>query len=108
TRGPSRISHRTEDLPRIENAIGVQRALERAHQVELDRRGIALQLAHLQRANAVLGAEASSELVDHVMDRAAYGGLPGQKGFAGDAGCLIQIEMKIPVAHVPVGYEPPL
>ena len=47
-----------------------RRPLYGAHQIEFNGRGVALQLTHFQSADAVLGAEAATEVADQVMNDA--------------------------------------
>ena len=59
--------------------LRVERALDRAHQLQFHRRRIALQLGDLEPADAVLGAEAAAVLRDQVVHRAAITGSRAQE-----------------------------
>src|SRR5881392_3067224 len=52
-----------QDLARIHYAVRVEGALHGAHERKLDRGGVALELAHLESPDAMLGTEAAAELV---------------------------------------------
>src|ERR1043166_2733290 len=57
-----------QHLAGIHQVVRVERSLDTAHQVELERALVAAHLAHLLLADAVLGAEAAVEAGDQIMD----------------------------------------
>src|SRR6185295_12519840 len=61
----------------------------------------------LQLPDAVLGAEAATEFVHQIMDRAPRFGLARDEGVVIRTWRLIQIEVQISIAYVPVRDEPP-
>ena len=67
--GPSAgpLFQRADDLAGIHDALGVERALDRAHHVELDRRLVVLELGQPRAADAVLGADGAAKLGDDVV-----------------------------------------
>ena len=77
----------------------------RAHQVQLHRRGITLELEHLQLADAVLGAEAAAELAHQVVDGALGLLLDRLQLECLRAGALVDVEVQVAVAQVAVGDE---
>src|SRR5258705_11220555 len=75
----------SQHLPRIQNALRIERALHCPHDVEFDRASIALELAHLVAADAVLGAEASAHGHREIEDCALNLRAPRQERFRGNA-----------------------
>ena len=73
---------RPEDLPRVEDARRVERAFDRAHQIELDRALVADELVALLLADAVLGADAAAVSGDQVVDDAVGARRMGEEGSA--------------------------
>src|SRR3979490_3058250 len=71
-----------QHLARIHDAVWVERALHGAHERELDRGSVALELADLESPDAMLGAEAATELAHQVVDGAPYRLLARQETFA--------------------------
>src|SRR5690348_15589335 len=70
TGGPS--VPRLEDLPRVHEAVGIERALDRAHHLQLERALVAPDLVALQRAQAVLRADGAVQRLDDVVDDAVH------------------------------------
>src|SRR6185503_6942120 len=67
---------RLEHLPRIHEAVRVERALDGAHHVQLEGTLVALDLVHLEDAQAVLGADGTAQRVDDLVhDVVHVGGL---------------------------------
>src|SRR5256885_13306480 len=59
-------------LFRSHYAVRVERALHGAHERELDRGGVALELRHLGPTHPMLGAEAAAELVYQLVHGAPH------------------------------------
>ena len=68
----ARQRSRAQDLSRVHDVVRVERALDASHEIELHRIGIALELEHLQLADAVLGRKAAAELLHEVVDGALH------------------------------------
>src|SRR5262249_55983131 len=61
-----------EDFPGIHEAVGVEGALDGAHEVELERALVARDLVHLEQAEAMLGADRSAELAHHLVHHVVH------------------------------------
>src|SRR5205823_4809533 len=95
-----------QDLARIHYAVRVERALHGAHERELDRGGVALELRHLGPTHPVLGAEAAAELVYQLVHGAPHAVGATEKALAVTACRLTDVEMQVAVAHVAVRHQP--
>ncbi len=79
--------------------------LDGPHQIQLDRRRIALQFGDLQLPDAMLGAEAAAEFMHQLMDRALHLMGPGQESRGRHQWILVEIEMQVAVPDVSVGNQ---
>src|ERR1700734_267971 len=91
-----------EDLAGIEDAVGIERTLDGAHQIQLHGLGVALELRHFQPADAVLGAEAAAEIPHQVVNGTLDRLLAREEGCAVGARGLVEIEVEIAVTDVAV------
>jgi len=82
--------------------------LDLAHHRELGGRGIALQFADLEPADAVLGAKTPAVRGHQIVQPSAYGRLPRRDVRTRGALKETDIEMQVAIAGVPVGDERPL
>ena len=57
-----------EHLARVEDAVGIERLLDRAHEPEFHVRRVALELGELRLADAMLSAETASLVPDEIVD----------------------------------------
>src|SRR5204863_2944358 len=71
-------------LPRIHQAFGVERVLERAHQLELERILVAADLFALELSQAVLRRDRAAESMQRVVHDAAYLFAPCHQAFGSD------------------------
>ena len=83
----------TQHFARIHGVCGIERLFQRTHEIELDLGRIALELARLQLADPVLGAETTAERCDQIMDRAPQRRLAREKTLTIRAGREIHIEV---------------
>src|SRR5688500_14184865 len=72
------------------------------HELELERIRIAFELEHLQLSDAVLGGKAAAEILDEIMNRALRLGLDRQQLRGRAARALVDVEVQVAVAQVPV------
>src|SRR5205823_4533362 len=82
-----------QDLARIHYAVRVEGALHGAHERKLDRGGVALELAHLESPDAMLGTEAAAELVYQLVHGAPHAVGATEKALAVTARRLTDVEM---------------
>src|SRR5687768_2998247 len=94
-----------QDLARVHDALGVDDALERAHEIERGRVLVSFELAHLGLADAVLGADAAAMLRDEVVHGAADLGRARRERAAVAAGRLAQVVVQVAVGEMAVGYQ---
>src|SRR5690348_7244900 len=59
-----------DNLAGIHEVLGIERALDPAHELDLDGRRVPLELRALQLTDAVVGAEASPEALRDIVDDA--------------------------------------
>src|SRR3981081_4121832 len=86
-----------QHLARIHDAVWVERALHGAHERELDRGRVALELADLESPDAVLGAEAATELAHQVVDGAPRtGSARTGKRSRGAPGAALRLKCRLP------------
>src|SRR5437879_8593250 len=61
-----------QDLARVNDAVRIEGTLDGPHELELHRRGVAIELAAREHPDAVLGPEAAAELAHQVVNRAPH------------------------------------
>src|SRR5256886_16181524 len=86
----------------------VEGALQGAHERKLDRGGVALELAHLESSDAMLGAEAAAELAHQVVNRAPHRLLARQEALALRSGGHAEVEVQVAVADMAIDDEHPV
>ena len=74
-----------QDLAWVHDALRIERVLERAHHVELERRLVVLELGQPRAADAVLGADGAGQVGDDVVHDAV------------DARALLAIARDVPI-----------
>src|SRR6185312_8053964 len=102
TRIPARASHRTHDqhLPRIHDVQRIERGLDLVHQRHLDGILVTRQHVALQLADAVLGADRSSDHMHAVVHQRVHVVLAREQFLFRPAFAGRDVVMKIPVAEV--------
>src|SRR5260370_10108346 len=97
-----------QHLARIHDAVWVERALHGAHERELDRGRVALELDHLESPDAMLGAEAAAEFTHQVVNRAPYRLLARQEPLALSSRRHAEVEVQGAVADMAVRDQQPV
>ena len=97
------VSPVIDHLPRVHDAAGVEDALELAHEVELECGRVALELAALEPADAVLGADAAAHARHDVVDDAVELLSARLERLGVRTRRPAQIEVHVAVAHVAEG-----
>src|SRR5215469_5024937 len=99
-RAARRSRSRRENLAWIHDAVGIERLLYAAHQLDLDRRFVMRELLALQSADAMLGADRAVEAYRDVVDDAVELLAPLQEhlGVGGDG--LVDVVVDVAVADM--------
>src|ERR1700741_4151529 len=94
-----------QNLPWIHDAVRVERLLHAAHELELQRVRVALELEDLQLTDAMLRGEAAAEFLDQVVDRAPQLRLDGLQLRRQETRALIHVEVQVAIAEMAVRHE---
>src|SRR5207249_4835994 len=94
-----------EHLARIEDARGIERCLDGAHQVELRRALVAGELVALQLADSVFGADAAAMRGDEVVDDPVCARRVRHEGSGHGALGGSQVVVEVAIAKVAEGDE---
>src|SRR5476649_1614635 len=97
-----------DDFARIHDVVGVQRALQRAHDVELDLAAVVRKLIDLDAADAVLGRDRAAIGCHQIVDRAADLVAIGHELRLAPAGRRLAVEVKVAVANMAEWHRPAL
>ena len=95
-----------EKLARIEDAVGIERRLDPAHQLDLQRAFEAQQLVALQLADAVLGGDRAAEAGNDIVHRRGHRPPQRQIRRLVHAGRLRDVVVHVAVAEVTEGDRP--
>src|SRR6201999_1881383 len=95
-----------DDLARVQDVLRVERALERAHHLELRRALVARQLVAFLHADAVLGADRAAEAVHDVVHDALDVLPAGEEGGGVAVPGGAEVEMDIAVADMAEADRP--
>ena len=89
--------------PRVEQALRVQRLLDRLHHVNILAGRALNKFIPLEAANAVLGGKRAFQCLDDIVNDAIELALPGHEGRAVGSRWLGKIEMQIAISDMPEG-----
>src|SRR5271165_3792532 len=101
-RGATRLN--ADELTRVHNVVGVEGALDPAHQLDLDRWFVVGDLVAFEPADAVLGADRARELAHHTVDDVVELLPARQIGMPLSTFRLSQVEVDVAVADMAEGH----
>src|SRR5271165_706748 len=94
-----------EHLARVQDALRIPGALQRAHQIDLHGIGAGRELPGLQAPYAVLGADAAAEALNQIENRRLEHGAALEEFGLRRVRPLTDVEVQVPVAEMPVGDD---